>query len=159
MKKLLLALLAIAAVSLITEVSAKMQPNDGDGRYQRVEHHCGMCRQPKQHCHCPKEVCEKVVQAVETVPVREECIDESYCEENTTERVNSRGEKECFKVIAHEELVKPICRRTCGPVCPPEYKEVTVSGGHVKHLHPGKVRGKRAKVLEKPAVEVDTENM
>jgi len=134
MKKLLLSILALCALTLVTS-DVQAGKNNGDGKYQRVEHACGDCRMPKQHCKCSREVCEKVVPAVETAPLKEVCTDESYCEENTTARTNAHGEMECYKVIAREEVVKPICKRTCSKVCPPDYKEVTVASGHGHKVH------------------------
>lgn len=160
MNKLLLSVVALATLSLVSVVSAKS--SNGDGKYQKVEHYCGSCSQQKQHCKCAHEVCEKIVPAVETAPLREVCEDQSYCEENTQERINSRGEKECFKVIAHDKIVKPVCRRVCSKVCPPEYKEVTVSGhGNGKNVHPekSKTAKNKAKTPKKETIVITDEIM
>ncbi|MBY0110183.1 MAG: hypothetical protein K2X90_03675 [Candidatus Babeliaceae bacterium] len=151
MKKLLLSILALCALSMVsTQISAKAG-DKGDGQYQKVHHMCGDCGHPKQHCKCAMEVCQKEVKAVEEVKLAETCRDESYCEEGTVARTNKHGDLECVKTIAHEEIRKPICNRICSKTCPPDYKEVTVAKEHVEKVrrenHEHKAR--KTKALQK----------
>ncbi len=161
MNKLLLSFMALATLTLTVssvEAARERVAVDGDGQYQRVEHYCGHCNMPKPHCHCPKEICQKEVVAIEEVPLEVEYIDESYCEEGTTERVNPRtGKKECVKVIAHEEIKAPICKRKEVQKCPTNFTPTLVSGGHAHQVRePKKTRAGnvRRRFESKPSVDM-----
>jgi hypothetical protein len=141
MKKLLLSLLALCAVTMATsQISAKAEKN-GDGQYQRVHQMCGACGHQKAQCKCAMQVCQKEVTAVEEVPLKEHCVDESYCEEGTREEMRN-GKKVCIKTIAHEEEHKPICNRVCNKICPVDYQEKTVSREKIENPTPGRTKNK-----------------
>jgi hypothetical protein len=137
MKKLLLSLLAIVAVSFTTVEAQKAQDykKNGDAKYKEVNVQCGHCGKAKHMCKCPIEVCQKKVEAVEEVRLEETCEDRDYCEEGTVERRDKNGNLECVKTIAHEEVRKPICDRVCRKTCPTGYEEKTVAAERVEKVH------------------------
>lgn len=143
MKKLLISLLAIAAVSIsITTIEAREYKKNGDSKYQEVNIKCGHCDKAKHMCKCPIEVCQKKVEAVEEVRLEEVCEDRDYCEEGTIERRDKHGNLECVKTIAHEEVRKPICDRVCTKACPAGFEEKTVAAERVEKIHQRTPRAK-----------------
>lgn len=136
MNKSFLSLIALCALSLVTsEVSAREARTTEDGQQvQRVHHTCGMCRKPREHCNCSKEVCIKEVPAVEEAPLLEETQKRFYCAEGTTEERDHRGHLRCARTIAHKEFENPLCEVTHVAQCPSGYHEAEV-GKNLRRDH------------------------
>ncbi len=152
MKKLLLSILALCALSMVsTQISAKA--GDGEKKVQGTIR-CNTCHKEmgkeKHHCQCAHEVCVKPVKALEHAPMQKVCENKDRCPEGTTLEKNKHGKDVCVEIRAEKIEHPMICDTTCTWACPSGYTEEEMTSGHKAGIvHDNRQEAKQRRMMNK----------